>query len=273
MGKTKTAVISGAPDEGLSGKEKYKLKQQKKAEQEAKQKGQVKGVGLKGGERIKTISGDIIPEVKETESASEKSTARQGKPKGRGKQYKSQKIKVNKSKLYPIKDAVKLVKDTSYSKFDGTVEMHIVVKKIGTSANIELPFSTGKSKTIEIANDKTIEKLKKGKADYDVLLATPEMMPKLVPYARVLGPKGLMPNPKNGTVIKTRADAKKFAGNAVTVKTEKKAPLVHTTIGKVSLKQSELEANLKAVVAGIGKTQIKKAYICASMGPSIKLSI
>ena len=272
MGKTKTAVISGAPEEALSGKEKYKLKQQKKAEEEAKNKGQVKGVGLKGGERIKTIGGDATTDIAITEDENEEAKKKRP-PKKRGKQYASQKSKVNRAKLYPPKEAVKLVKTTSYSKFDGTVELHIVVKKIGTSANIELPHATGKSKTIEIANGTTVEKLKKGKVDYDVLLATPDMMPKLVPYAKILGPKGLMPNPKNGTVIKSRAEAKKFSGNNVSVKTEKKAPLIHTSIGKVNQKQSELEGNLKAVVAGIGKNQITKTYLTSTMGPSVKVKL
>jgi large subunit ribosomal protein L1 len=258
------------PDEKLSGKEKYKLKQQKKAEDEPKEKAQVKGVGLKGGERIKTIGGDTLPEDSDKEKSS---SAKKRQPRVRGKQYKSKRSKVDKTKLYSAKDAIKLVKETSYSKFDGTVELHIVVKKKGLNINVDMPNDTGKTKTIEIANEKTIEKLKKGKVDYDVLLATPDMMPKLVPFAKTLGPKGLMPNPKNGTIIKKRADASKFTGSTVNIKTEKKAPLIHTFIGKVSQKQSELEANLEAVISAVGKNKIVKAYLTSTMGPSVKLSI
>ena len=99
------------------------------------------------------------------------------------------------------------------------------------------------------------------------------MMPKLVPYAKILGPKGLMPNPKNGTLIKTKDDAKKFSGNSITIKTEKKQPVIHTVVGKVDQKSAELEENTKTIVELVGKKQITKAYLTSTMGPSVKLSL
>ena len=97
------------------------------------------------------------------------------------------------------------------------------------------------------------------------------MMPKLVPFARLLGPKGLMPNPKTGTIIKTKKDAEKFSGNTTNVKTEKAAPIIHTTVGKVSQKESELVENTNTLLDAVGKRQIEKAFIKATMGPSIKV--
>lgn len=280
MGKTKTAVISAGADENLSSKEKYLAKQKKRQELEAKDKAQVTKVGLKGGERIKVVGADLPPvETQAEEETSKLFEKKAAEPKVRSKKYKASLAKVDKSKLYLIADAIKLVKETSYSKFDGTVELHLVVKKDGLSANVTLPHSAGKSKKIEVADDKTVEKLKNlsaqagGKVDFDVLLATPEMMPKLVMYAKILGPKGLMPNPKNGTLIKSAADAKKFSANSVTLKTERKAPVMHVSVGKVSQKEKELEENIAAIISAISAKQIIKATLTATMGPGIRLKI
>jgi len=136
-----------------------------------------------------------------------------------------------------------------------------------------LPFSTGKSKKIELASEATIKKLQAGKVDFDVLLARAEMMPKLVPFAKILGPKGMMPNPKNGTLIKSEDDAKKFSADSVTVKTEKSQPVVHVVIGKVSQAAKELEENAKAVFSVIGEKQVLKASLSASMGPGVKVKV
>ena len=268
MGKTKTAVISGLPEEGLSGEEKYKQKQRKK-EKETEKKDKVRVPGLGGGQRVKAIKIDI-PETDEEVKPEKKSVIQ---PKVRGKKYQEVKLKVDKNKKYPIADAIKLMRDTSYSKFDGSAEIHLVVGKVGLSTNIQLPFSTGKLKKIEIANEKTIENLKKGKINFDVLLSTKEMMPKLVPFAKLLGPKGLMPNPKTGTIIKSAKEKTNFTGNKITLKTERKVPLIHAVFGKVSQKDKELISNLEAILKGIGPKQRKKAYIKATMGPSIKLEV
>ncbi len=251
MGKTKTAIISGIPDDKLSGEEKYKKRK----------------AGKESGER-KT---DEVPTVEEPK-AGLSPKARRG-VRIRGSKHKKAVAKVDKGKLYDLKEAVKLVQETSYSSFDGTIEFHATIKKDSFTANVDLPHSTGKSKKVEIANDKTLAKLKKGVVDFDVLLATPDMMPKLVQFAKILGPKGLMPNPKSGTLLKDAKDAKKFSANSITIKTERKAPLVHIGVGKVSQKQSEVVENVEAVIKAIGPRQILKAFLSPTMGPSVKLKV
>lgn len=230
--------------------------------------------GTKGGQRVKVVEIDLpTPTASETVSESGVKTRTSKTPRGRSKRYKEVKARIDKNKAYAIDEAIKLVKETSYSKFDGTMEAHIQVKKKGLSVNVTLPFAGGRSKKVEVANAETIEKLKAGKIDFDVLLSTAEMMPQLVPFARLLGPKGMMPNPKNGTLIKSEADANKFSANSMTVKTEKEAPLMHTTFGKVSQKNEELSKNLETLLEAVNRKQIVRIYIKSTMSPSVRLSL
>ena len=271
MGKTKTAFVGGT--EETKQKSSYD-KAAKAAKRQAKDEAQkVHLTGLKGGQRVKIIEAAVTEETPvslQTETDKEKKNK---KTRVRGKKYLELKSKIDRHKLYELPEAIKLVKETSYSKFNGTVELHLVVKKTGLTVNVNLPYSSGKNRKIEIADEKTIVKVKTGKIDFDLLLATAEMMPKLVPLAKILGPKGLMPNPKNGTIIKTPKDADKFKGNCLTLKTEKEAPLIHTIAGKVSQPAAELKANLEAILTAGGEKQILKAYLKATMGPSIKVKV
>jgi len=220
----------------------------------------------------KTKTQFVGEEKKKTTEVSSLSK-KEKKAKVRGKKYVEAKKKIDRAKLYAAKDALKLAKETSVSSFDGSIELHLVLRKEGTSVSLELPHSTGKSKKVEVADADTLKKLEGGKVDFDILLATADMMPKLVPFARVLGPKGLMPNPKNGTIIKSAKDAEKFNADKVSLKTEKGAPLIHTTVGKVNMKEEALLENLEAILTAVNKRQIVKAYLAASMGPSVKLQV
>lgn len=234
--------------------------------------------GLKGGQRVKSVDAsptEEAPEIQETGAGEVSSSKKAVKAeRTRGKKYVAAKAKFDREKLFELKDAVKLVKDASFSKFDGTMELHMVVKKAGTSANVTLPFQAGKQKKVEIADEDTIKKLKEGKVDFDILVATVALMPQLVPFARLLGPKGLMPNPKNGTLVADEKKAKAYSTGSILIKTEKEAPLVHTVIGKNSQKDEEIIANTEAVLKALGGSkQIVKAYMKSSMSPSVKLVI
>lgn len=259
VGKTKTAFVGGVSEEKLSGAEKYKLRKQKREQEE-----------LKAQEsESKTVDADGF-EVAET---SEEAAVKTKGPRVRGVKYTTAKQKIDRSKLYSVENGVKLAKETSISKFDGSVELHLVVRKEGLSVQVALPHSTGKTKKVVLADEAVISELKKGEINFDVILATADMMPKLVPFAKLLGPRGLMPNPKNGTLIKDKKDAAKFSADTLTVKTERKQPVVHTIVGKVSLENAQLVDNVEAVLEAVGKKQIEKAYITTSMGPSIKLAL
>lgn len=265
MGKTRTVAVDSEDK-----KEKKPVKKREAKKKSLKEQKGVRIPGLKGGERVVAVEAEPIPVEEEGKEKKEKKAP---EPKVRSKRYKEAKAKVDRTKLYSLPEALKLVKEISYSKFDGTVELHLVTKKDGLSFIVTLPHSTGKKKKVEIANEDTIKELKKGKIDFDVLLSTPEMMPKLAPFAKLLGPRGQMPNPKNGTLIKDKKEAEKFTGNNLFIKTEKKAPLIHTTIGKVSQKDKELVENAEAIIQVIGKRQVKKAHLTSTMGPSLKIDV
>ena len=208
----------------------------------------------------------------------EKGKIRRGKAakgKARGKKYQKIVTQLEKGKKYPLKEAVVLLKKTSISRFDGKAEAHLVVKKVGLAAKINFPYPTGKQKRIAIADDpEVVEKIKKGQIDFDVLLANPKTMPALLPYAKTLGPLGLMPNPKNGTLVENpKKAAEEMGKGAAIVRTEKKAPLIHLVFGQISQPEKELEKNLRAVIDGVGKENIKKIVICATMGPGINVAV
>ncbi len=221
----------------------------------------------------------------------------------RGKKYQEAYKIVDKTKLYSISEAVDLAIKSNTSKFDATVEMHI---KLGVDPkhadqnirdNIVLPHGTGKTLRIAVfADDKEIEASKKAGADialgdafleqldkslinFDILISTPSMMPKLAKYARILGPKGLMPNPKNGTVTTDTAKAvKESKAGKVEYKIDSSG-IVHLGFGKVSFGKDKLIANAEVVLNSIKSNKpanVKGSYILSiflstTMGPSIKL--
>jgi len=278
MGKTKTSFVEGVIAEKKTSEELYREKKEKQAAAKAKaaeekKPAKVHIAGLKGGQRIKIVEAAVTEETPPMETKAEGPERAKRAERVRSKKYQEAKAKIEAGKKYSAKEAIKLAKETSYSAFDGTIEAHLVVKKTGLSAPVTLPFSAGKEKKVEIANAETLKKLTKGKIDFDILLSTAEMMPKLVPFAKILGPRGLMPNPKNGTLLSDIKKAKAFSANSLTLKTEKEAPLIHTVIGKVSQKDSELLANLEAIIKALTEKQIVKVFLKATMGPSVKIII
>lgn len=222
-----------------------------------------------------TTSAEVNPEtVKTEEQAPVEETKTVRVARVRGKKYQKVRKMVDPDKRYSLKEAVELVKKTSISKFDGKIEAHVTVTEEGNLGEISFPHLETASKKIVILNDTILAEIKDGKVDFDILIATPVTMPKLLPFARVLGPKGLMPNPKNGTLTDKPEEAVKRLGAAKTVvKTEKKAPVVHIIVGKVSQPETELMANVDELVKVIKAPKIKKLALCATMGPSVKVEI
>lgn len=192
---------------------------------------------------------------------------------GRSKRYLKAKAKL-KNEAYPVAEAVKLLKEISPVKFDPSVELHLNLSVGKLNGEVQLPHGSGKTLKVEIASDKTLTKLNDNRIDFDVLIAPPAMMPKLAKYAKILGPKGLMPNPKNGTIANDpEAAAKKFSGGLIRYKSEPKAPLMHLTIGKLSFKENQLVDNLNAVIGSVQPKNIAAAFLCSSMSPSVRLEI
>lgn len=222
-----------------------------------------------------------------------------------GKKYQEKKQLVDKDKFYSLAEAVKLVKETSFTKFDATVETHF---KLGVDpkkpdqrirGTIMLPHGTGKTQRIlvfaegdeakaseeagadEVGADELIEKIQKGWLDFDVAIATPMMMKKVAKIAKVLGTKGLMPSPKAGTVSPDPAQTvKELKAGRIEYKLEK-LPLIHAIVGKVSFTEAQLEENIRALAATILKakpTAAKGVYfqglsITSTMGPGIAVNV
>jgi len=192
----------------------------------------------------------------------------------RGKKYQAAKKKVDVTKYYPLKEAVKLVKETSFSKFDGKVEAHVTVLDTGNVGEITFPHLESVGKKVVVLNDTILAEIKDGKVNFDILIATPSTMPKLLPFAKTLGPKGLMPNPKNGTLTDdTESAVKKLSVAKTIIKTEKKSPVIHIIVGKVSQSVEELTANISELINVVKANKIKKLALCATMGPCVKVEV
>lgn len=222
----------------------------------------------------------------------------------RGKNYRKVHETVDKNKEYTLEEAVELLPQTSFVKFDPSVEVHI---KLGVDpkqadenvrATVALPYSSGKTQRVAVFTgaDKQkeakaagadvvgeadlLEEIKKSNFDFDILVATPDVMAQLGKYAKELGPKGLMPNPKSGTVTNDLAKTiKELKGGRIEFRVDPSG-IVHQSVGKLSL-GSKLKDNLqvffKAVVqakpASLKGTYVEKAYISTSMGPSIRVTL
>lgn len=203
-----------------------------------------------------------------TQTASAKASA------VRGKKYTEAKNMVDRNKFYTLAEAVELLKKMKLVKFDQSVELHFTVDETGLKGEVELPFSTGKIVRVKIVDDNILNDLEKGKIEFDVLVTHPSFMPKLAKFAKVLGPKGLMPNPKAGTVsTKPEEVVKKFEKGMLRWKTEAKFPLIHQMIGKISNEEKNLIANAEKFISVVGKAHIQSAFIKTTMSPSLKLEL
>lgn len=213
-----------------------------------------------------------------------------GKAKPRGKKYQEIVKDLDRTKTYPLNEAVEMVKKMSYSKFKGTLEAHVNTAQAGIRGLVSLPYSSGKKLRILvfgkgaeesgadiIGSDEAIEQINKGKIDFDLIVTTSEWMPKLAKVARILGPRGLMPNPKNGTITSGEAGLKKavesFQAGKTEYKTEPKTPVIHIALGKLDQPNEELTANIKTLLQTLGKSRVKKVTLSPTMGPSVKLDL
>jgi len=249
--------------------------------------------------------GDTTPQSEEAEAHSKKGPKPVTRPvlARRGKGYRKAAALVDNATVYSLADALELAVKTSPSKFDASVEIHV---RLGVDpkqadqnvrATVSLPGGTGKTIRVAvfapesdhaaakkagadvIGDEDFLKQLDREEINFDVLIATPKFMPRLGKYARLLGPKGLMPNPKSGSVT---ADVAKAVSEAKAGKVEyrvDKQGIVHLSVGKVSFGAKKLEENARAFFeslraqkpSGFKGIYVKSTSICATQGPGIKV--
>lgn len=223
----------------------------------------------------------------------------------RGKRYLESAKLVDSSKLYDVKEAIEVIEKMPQPKFDQTVELHVKLGVDSTHADqqvrgtVVLPHGTGKTlRVLVLCKENKVQEAKDAGADYvgaddlvqkiqtenwfdfDVIVATPDMMGVVGRIGKVLGPKGLMPNPKSGTVTFDIANAvKEIKAGKVEYRVDK-ANIVHCPVGKVSFGAEKIEENLRTIITAIIKAKpsaakgkyLKSVSIATTMGPGIKLA-
>jgi large subunit ribosomal protein L1 len=220
----------------------------------------------------------------------------------RGKKFRAAVAKVDRARQYPITEAVALVKGSSFAKFDETVDVAVNLGVDPRHADqvvrgtVVLPHGTGKSVRVLVITQgdrvreaeaagadfvgiEYIQKIKDGWLDCDVIVATPDVMGQLGALGRVLGPRGLMPNPKAGTVTMDVARAvREIKAGKIEFRVDKSGN-VHAPVGKVSFSQDQLAANVQAFMDTIARvkpaaakgTYIRSATVSSTMGPGVRL--
>lgn len=215
----------------------------------------------------------------------------------RGKKYREAAKNIEAGKTYTVKEAIDLAQKTSTSKFNASLELHVNLSVDPRHAdqnirdNVVLPAGTGKTVKIAVFSDDSVngadisgvetilKDLEKNIINFDILIATPANMAKLGKYARTLGPRGLMPNPKSGTVT---TDVQKAVDQAKAGRVEYRvdgAGIVHVAAGKVSFTAAQLNENVRALLdsikankpASVKGTYVKSIYLSTTMGPSISI--
>ena len=222
-----------------------------------------------------------------------------------GKRFAAAREAVDRNKLYSLSEAVKLVKDNAKTKFDETVEVAVNLGVDPKHADqmvrgvVALPNGTGKSVRVAVfakgdkaeeakaagaelvGADDLAEMIQKGEMGFDRCIATPDMMMVVGKLGKVLGPRGLMPNPKLGTVTVDVAQAVKDAkGGQIEFRVEKTG-IIHAGVGKASFDEKAIAENVKALIdalnkakpSGVKGTYMKRVSICSTMGPGVKLDV
>lgn len=304
MAEKEAEKLKNAPVEATEVEEEKK---------EAKEEGTFAKSGKKSKKHIEEVKAEEERQERKKERA-EADAADAAKPKGakpitrsilerRGKKYQEAHKLIEKGKVYTLKEAVELAIKTSPVKFDATMEAHarlgVDPRQADQNIRTTLVLPNGNGKTVRVAvfapldvakaakaagadiaeDEEFLKRLEKGEVEFDVLISTPQYMPKLGKFARLLGPKGLMPNPKAGTVTTDVEKAVKEAkAGKVEYRVDKQA-IVHIGLGKVSFGADKLLANAEAFFeslksqkpASIKGSYVKSVYITTSMGPSIQI--
>jgi large subunit ribosomal protein L1 len=222
-----------------------------------------------------------------------------------GKRLEAARAKIDRAKAYPVTEAVALMKDTASAKFDETIEVSINLGVDPRHADqmvrgtVDLPHGTGKTVRVAVfaradkadeareagadivGAEDLAETIQGGTIAFDRCVATPDMMPVVGRLGRILGPRGLMPNPKLGTVTPNVAEAVKAAKAGQVQFRVERAGIVHAGVGKVSFEAAEIAANVKAFVDAVNRakpsgakgTYLKRAHLSSTMGPGVRLDI
>ncbi|MDQ3239116.1 MAG: 50S ribosomal protein L1 [bacterium] len=229
------------------------------------------------------------------EAKVEKAPKKPKQPKG--KKYLAAKLQVKKTEKYTLEEAIELVKKTSYSSFNGTVEAHVTLSDKDSRGMLSLPHGTGKNvKVLAFVNatksqeakdagadiigaEDVVAKVKSNQIspgkDFTAVVATPDMMAIIAPLAKMLGPKGLMPNPKTSTVgVNIGQMITNLKKGQFNYKAELTNPnVVHLPIGKVSFTTAQLIENFEVVKAALGASKIKSLTLSSTMGPGVKVTL
>jgi large subunit ribosomal protein L1 len=220
-----------------------------------------------------------------------------------GKKYKAAAAQVDRSRLYPVEEAVELVKKVAYAKFDETVEldMHLGVDPRKADqmvrGTVVLPHGLGKSKRVvviagadkiaearesgadETGGEDIVTRIKGGWLDFDALIATPDMMRLVGQLGKLLGPRGLMPNPKTGTVtFEVGKAVSEIKAGKVEFRVDKTG-VIHAPVGKVSFDATRLSENAKSLIEAVIRAKpstakgkyVKSAALSSTMGPGVRL--
>lgn len=289
----------------IAGSEKHEVRETRTAKAGKRSEKAIKEAEAKAEKEVRKVAGDTSPKSDEAEAHTKKGPAPKVRSRleRRGKNYRKLAEQVTKNKLYAINEALELATKTSPTNFDASVEVHV---RLGVDprqadqnirATVALPHGTGKDVRVAVyapesdhadakkagasfvGDEDLLKKLDKEDIDFDILIATPQYMPRLGKYARLLGPRGLMPNPKAGTVA---ADVAKAVTEAKAGKVEyrvDKQAIVHLSIGKVSFGTKKLEENAKAFFdslqsqkpSSLKASYVKTTAISTTMGPGIKV--
>jgi large subunit ribosomal protein L1 len=244
---------------------------------------------------VEQTEGAITETAPSEEGEAETKKARP--PKVKGKKLKEALKLLEKNKSYSIEEAIELVQKASYSKFPGTVEVHLVLSDKEVRGTLSLPHGSGKKvKVLAFVPDANIkdatdagatyaggasiaDQIKKNEIvpgrDFNAVVAHPSMMPTLAPLAKLLGPKGLMPNPKTNTVGTNVSQlVANLVKGQVTYKAEVPNPyLVHLPMGKVNFTKDQLAENYTTIVQSFGAGKIKKVTLSATMAPGVQIAL